>query len=453
MKHTITNTLNPIISPDYLQYCELDAPLIETHKLSNRDKRHLDKLRRQNRLRRVMSKYQIYLPVSHPSPSEGYSSHLGFKWSQQPVDILFGNRNLPPLINQRAVDPVLKYILTLISEIAGNVGGVMFIIGSYCFYPKYEESCGSYACPMYGAVLFTLGSFLFFVGSCVNFYKNDAMSCQDIALTINATLYLVANFMFVIGSIFFVPIIEENGFGLSGVSLFIIGSFIFIVAPLYDMHRAHQLRGKVQISFLSYVIECIVASLYIGGSCLFLVGSILYLPELYDPFSVTLFVVGSFFFLGATISSPAANIWRYFDRLARIRRIDSEVQLDRRSRSTISGNSDTLSVINSAGDLQMGRKRPRDNGVYWKNGVLSKQATADLKTALLPPGTVLDSAATGHMERYEDTPVDVDHGIRISGDMELMRPRYQSENPLGPVDPLFIENTSGTAVVDVMEIV
>mmetsp|Transcript_16460 Transcript_16460/g.27508 ORF Transcript_16460/g.27508 Transcript_16460/m.27508 type:complete len:383 (-) Transcript_16460:206-1354(-) len=241
------------------------------------------------------------------------------------------SRNLPPLINKRYIDPRTVKILIYISEVGGILGSICFIVGSFYFYPEYDETmtfCEPYDCILVGSLLFVLGSFFFFLGSCANFVKNDAASCQDIGLTFNATLYCVANFLFTVGSAFFCPKlahehipIGEKGFKAEyiGLGCFIFGSVDFILAPLYDIYRAHQLRNSLQISYLSMMVEFIIAVMYIGGSVMYLIGSVYFIPDLFERFAVTMFVVGSFCFLGACLSSPCANLYRYWQRMSLIR--------------------------------------------------------------------------------------------------------------------------------------
>jgi hypothetical protein len=71
----------------------------------------------------------------------------------------------------------------------------------------------------------------------------------------------------------------------------------------------------MQISYLSLAVEFVIAIMYIGGSMLYLVGSIYFIPIFFERFAVTMFVVGSFCFLGACLSSPFANLFRYWQRL------------------------------------------------------------------------------------------------------------------------------------------
>jgi len=197
----------------------------------------------------------------------------------------------------------------------------MFVVGSYFFYPKYDTACGVNSCSMYGAMLYVLGSICFFFTSCVNFYKINAISCEDFSLTLNAALYLVANFLFIIGSVLFIPIGQVYQ-PTAGISLFMIGSLICMIAPIFNIHRARKQR-QINTDYLTYVVECTMAVLYIGGSVFFLLGSIYYLPQLYRPFSTHMFVTGSFLFMGATLSPGVVSAWGYLNRHKTIAPVDA----------------------------------------------------------------------------------------------------------------------------------
>ena len=310
--------------------CDVGLPLEQLQSLGEAELAVADHIRKNYRRCRVMSEFDTLLPLemnklgnkgNKAMSSEGIENYLFELWNHQPVEVLLGNRNLPPLINPRAIDPRTVVVLNLTSDISGNLGGICFIVGSFAFYEEYDA-------PTLGSVLFAVGSLLFFIGSCANFIKNDAWSAKDMGLTLNAWLYLFANFLFIVGSVAFVPAVEEELGGTDlGISLFIIGSVIFIVAPLYDMYRAHNLRESAQISYLSFVIETTIAILYIGGSCLFVVGSVYFFPALYEEFAVTLFVVGSCCFFAATISSPLANFFRYVSRVTQVEKNEKVVKL------------------------------------------------------------------------------------------------------------------------------
>ena len=131
---------------------------------------------------------------------------------------------------------------------------------------------------------------MFCIGSSVNFYKNDAGSVKDIGFSINATLYDLATLLGIGASIGFIPVMQSHLGGGNHVALVLLmtSCVIFIVAPLYDLYRARRLRKDVHISYFSFVIEFIVATMYIGGSVLFFIACIFFFPGFYHAFAVDL---------------------------------------------------------------------------------------------------------------------------------------------------------------------
>lgn len=169
----------------------------------------------------------------------------------------------PPLVNMPSSKNGKIYVLGCLlltyrelmymEWLLSCVGSVMFVVGSYLFFPDLD--CGEINCELPGAMLFLVGSTFFFIASFLLFVRSDAASWSDYGLSVNATLYLAANFLFVIGSFLFIPVIVddvEDHKSTSGVVLFIIGSVIFVFAPLYDFKRALELRSKGQLSNLRY---------------------------------------------------------------------------------------------------------------------------------------------------------------------------------------------------------
>ena len=362
---------------------------------------HVPKPQQQQQLRLL---YMLH----HNEQSAQLQHQLEDAWQLQPAEVFFSTRNLPPLINSHAVDPSSRGVqqLTMIADVGGNIGGVCFVVGSFVFYPQYENLEA-------GAALFTLGSLLFLVGSAANFAKNDAASFKDVALSVNAILYIAANSMFVVGSALFFPqLIELAPFvETTGISLFIIGSVVFILAPLFDMYRTWLLRRHLQISTLSYSIELTIAALYIGGSVLFVVGSVYFIPSLFQVFAVTMFVVGSSLFLLATASMPMSNLWRYLTRRhqqqhQRQRRQESLAE-EQRKKSDLRGPADNSQQAElpakDGGDIECGGAGGRDGKLMVKSTVVSRSTEANLTImnplVRVPPGGDCLGAPSGEGDK------------------------------------------------------
>lgn len=107
-------------------------------------------------------------------------------------------------------------LLNIIDGILNNTGSLTFIIGSILFYPESTLgfSCGEqYTCVFYGSVFFILGSLLYLFSAVISFMKANAydalLADGDIDLFVNATLYILADIFFVVGSICFLPAVDK----------------------------------------------------------------------------------------------------------------------------------------------------------------------------------------------------------------------------------------------------
>lgn len=119
---------------------------------------------------------------------------------------------------------------------------------------------------------------------------------------LNASAYIVGALCFVMGSIFFLPALDQ--YSASAAWLFILGSLIYLAVTLEDFaetlnyYRHNERYGrKTVLEFFTlggYVIACI----------LFLAGSIFFLPSIFkEAWGAWCFIIGSALFAaGATIS-------------------------------------------------------------------------------------------------------------------------------------------------------
>ena len=132
------------------------------------------------------------------------------------------------------------------------------------------------------------------------FIRNDCANWTDKALSYNATMYIVANCLFVVGSFFFLPSVEdENPFLITGLMTFVVGCTIFLLAPMYDIYRT--LTSTMNVSREYVAAEVSVSLMFMLGNVLFIIGCIIYLPSLdMDDEGLFMFILGSFFFLFAT---------------------------------------------------------------------------------------------------------------------------------------------------------
>lgn len=319
----------------------------------------------------VLSAAPSFVPTRVPSPLPGSK-----KYENAIEDDAIDDNAIsyPPMGIGRKVSKINRKIMNQIEWICSVVGGVMFVWGSYLFLPTLGPSTKAAA-----AIMFITGSTLFEVASIALYYRLDANLWKDFGMSCNCCLYIFANFLFIIGSVFFYPNLPYPC-ELTGIWIFIIGSLIFLVAPLYDIYRAycfylaqkeetHVMRETLsalsksgelsrpalssldlsmtdltpaeentaatnnnnynnnlgalgshlrlsliesaeQINFVTYLAQISVCSFYILGSLLFLVGSVMFLPQYFSRDSyeaVMIFIIGSVLFFLATLTTTFAS--------------------------------------------------------------------------------------------------------------------------------------------------
>ena len=120
--------------------------------------------------------------------------------------------------------------------------------------------------------------------------------------TINAVLYKIGGFVFVIGSLLFFPRFEA--YANLGAWAFFFGSLLYLVVTVHDLvevlqnwrHDHHHDRDKI--------LEYLAAISYVGGTILFTVGSLFFLSAIgWVTAGAWCFIVGSLLFvLGACIN-------------------------------------------------------------------------------------------------------------------------------------------------------
>ena len=175
----------------------------------------------------------------------------------------------------------------------------------------------------------------------------------------------MANSTFIVGSILFYPHLPKYC-ELTGIWLFILGSGVFLFAPMYDIYRAHgtyqverkrtatlrvtlngileselirestvsdatpvpanldrvSIMQNIQTEFdeldesdkmnnITFIATCIICCMYICGSLLFVVGSVMFLRQFYSRDSViavNIFIFGSVLFFLATMTTSIITV-------------------------------------------------------------------------------------------------------------------------------------------------
>jgi hypothetical protein len=240
--------------------------------------------------------------------------------------------NLPPLIlsvaSRRArKKSALNSYLNWIDPVLNNIGSLCFVFGSFYFVPSFiirflsSKEQGE----MIGSIVFLIGCICYFITSVISVFRSGALRCEGgMGLQVNGMMYVIGNILFMVGCIYFIP--PENELD-TGLVCFIVGSVIYVIAPLIDAYRAVQLYVGGGISYYNLLEELFVITFYVSGSLMFVVGCIYYFPSIKKPWATVLFILGSICFLIATLAAPVMRLFRHWARLRK--RIDSYTSLYR----------------------------------------------------------------------------------------------------------------------------
>lgn len=189
------------------------------------------------------------------------------------------------------------------------LGGVIFIVGSVLFFPKFSKYADV------GAWAFIVGSLLFLIVNIHDFAEvlrsrkiNQPPTRGDGFETISTMVYLVGTLFFVAGSVFFLSRFEMI---IAGAWCFIIGSLGFLIGASINV-----LQIVVQKSLVSLQLVNLTAISFVVGSAIFAIGSVPYLWTLQNAhdqnvllnFLAWLFVIGSALFLLGGVF----NYWRAY---------------------------------------------------------------------------------------------------------------------------------------------
>jgi len=196
-----------------------------------------------------------------------------------------------------------------INAVLYKLGGVVFIIGSILFFPRFEAHADL------GAWVFFGGSLLYLVVTGhdmaeVRHYhkinKNQDLKAQ--LEYIAASSYLVGTLLFTVGSIFFLSTV---GWTIQGAWCFILGSLLFTLGACINVLQIIQARTLLVLQLMN-----LTAVTFVVGSVLFFVASVPYLWSVSDPslhrtlyaFLAWQYLIGSVLFLLGGVF----NYWRAY---------------------------------------------------------------------------------------------------------------------------------------------
>jgi len=112
----------------------------------------------------------------------------------------------------------------------------------------------------------------------------------------SAILYIVGGSTFILGSIFFLP--QYEALSDLGAWIFFIGSLVYLLVTGYDLLESSAYVRSGKGSRIWSWLELAIAGIYVGGTVLFTVGSLLFLSQIdWIVAGGWCFTIGSLFFL------------------------------------------------------------------------------------------------------------------------------------------------------------
>lgn len=222
---------------------------------------------------------------------------------------MFTNRHRIHDLTKDRTDLHAQFRWETINAVIYKIGGVVFIIGSILFFPRFE------AYEDLGALTFFAGSLLYLVVTVhdlleVHQHWRNSVSHDRLMVMeyIAASSYVWGTILFTGGSIFFLSAV---GWFAAGAWSFIAGSLLFLLGACINVLQIIQAENLVAMQLMN-----LTAVTFVVGSVLFTVASVPYLWEVKNPSTQTTlytylawqYLIGStLFFAGGVI-----NYWRAY---------------------------------------------------------------------------------------------------------------------------------------------
>lgn len=205
----------------------------------------------------------------------------------------------PRLTNLRSNDETdgSHKVWETFSAFSYELGGVMFVIGSVCFFPALSSYMAA------GDWLFIVGSILYLLVTGhelleVHKYwrRHGTQTFADRIEFVAAWSYVLGSVLFVIGSVCFLPAVDAI---VPGAWMFIVGSALFFIGGLVNILQVVEAPSLIYMQLFNFTV-----ALFVIGSALFAEASIPYLWHLGEParshmsnFDAAQYVFGSVLFL------------------------------------------------------------------------------------------------------------------------------------------------------------
>jgi len=222
---------------------------------------------------------------------------------------LFTNRPRMHDLTASSADLRAQFRWETINAVAYKLGGLVFIIGSILFFPRFEAYADV------GASTFFAGSLIYLLVTVHdllevrrNWRESAPPHTGQVLDYIAALSYVWGTILFTVGSVFFLSAV---GWVTAGAWTFVVGSLLFVLGACVNVLQIVRAESRLTLQLMN-----LTALTFVVGSVLFAVASIPYLwPAAPQPFERTLFaflawqyLTGSaLFFLGGLF-----NYWRAY---------------------------------------------------------------------------------------------------------------------------------------------
>lgn len=209
-------------------------------------------------------------------------------------------------------EPILRdhFRWETINAVVYKLGGFVFVVGSIMFFPSMKAHANL------GAGAFIVGSLLYLVVTGHDLFevfvcaksRSAAPTIWDRLEAGAASSYVVVTVLFTVGSVFF---LSEVGLFTAGAWCFVIGSVLFVIGATINVLQIVQASDLLTLQLMN-----LTALSFVTGSVLFTVASIPYLwstqsasdREMIDAFLASQYLAGSaLFLLGGFF-----NYWRAY---------------------------------------------------------------------------------------------------------------------------------------------
>ena len=181
---------------------------------------------------------------------------------------------------------MVKINILFLNSLFYIIGSIFFIIGSIFFYPIFSNNIYTFGVSFFisGSILYTLAVFQNMFFQC-----NQQLSIYKII--ISNLLEIAASVLFIIGSIYYLPILDRNKIGNWCYRL---GSFIYLINSILNIYKKYKIS-----SYLFYSI----------ASVLFIIGGFFFL---FSDYIIINKKIGSIFWCIGSINNLIGScIWLY----------------------------------------------------------------------------------------------------------------------------------------------